>query len=55
MAINTEASRSRIMDTDYAKESAELAKNQLLQQASMSMLTRFTQMHAQQILSLMGL
>ncbi|WP_133128878.1 flagellin [Legionella nagasakiensis] len=35
-----EASRSRIVDTDYAEESANLAKYQILQQAGASMLAR---------------
>ena len=53
MALNTESSRSRIMDTDYAAESAALAKNQLLMQASTSILVRFTQRHSETILSLL--
>jgi flagellin len=32
--------RSRIMDADYAKESAELTKNQIIQQAGVAMLTQ---------------
>ena len=32
-AVNMEASRSRIMDANYAKESTELARTQIIQQA----------------------
>jgi flagellin len=37
---NLEAARSRIMDTDFAEESANLAKLQILQQAGASMLSQ---------------
>lgn len=37
---NTEASRSRIMDTDYAAETAKLARAQILQQAGTAMLAQ---------------
>lgn len=40
---NISASRSRIQDTDYAKEAANLARTQVLQQAGMSMLTQANQ------------
>ena len=40
---NVSASRSRIMDADSAKESASLARNQVLQQASSSMLAQANQ------------
>lgn len=40
IAENVSASRSRIMDTDFAAESAALARNQVLQQASSSMLSQ---------------
>lgn len=36
----TEASRSRIMDADYAAETAKLARGQVLQQAGVAMLTQ---------------
>ncbi|MBD3756189.1 MAG: flagellin FliC, partial [Gammaproteobacteria bacterium] len=36
--------RSRIMDADFAKESANLARTQVLQQAGMSMLSQANQM-----------
>ncbi|WP_178861198.1 flagellin N-terminal helical domain-containing protein [Thiomicrorhabdus cannonii] len=41
---NMSASRSRIMDADFAKESANLARTQVLQQAGMSMLSQANQM-----------
>ena len=40
---NLSSSRSRIEDTDYAKESAILARNSVLQQASSSMLAQANQ------------
>jgi len=42
-AENVSASRSRIEDTDYAAESAQLARNSVLQQASSSMLAQANQ------------
>lgn len=42
-AQNVSASRSRIEDTDYAKESAELARSTVLQQAASSMLAQANQ------------
>ncbi|GLX77651.1 flagellin [Thalassotalea insulae] len=42
-AQNVSASRSRIQDADYAKESAILARNSVLQQASSSMLAQANQ------------
>jgi len=42
-AQNLSASRSRVMDTDYAAESAALAKSTVLQQASSSMLAQANQ------------
>lgn len=42
-AQNLSASRSRIEDTDYAAESAALAKSSVLQQASSSMLAQANQ------------
>jgi len=42
-AQNLSASRSRVMDTDYAAESASLAKSTVLQQASSSMLAQANQ------------
>jgi len=43
VAENTSAARSRIMDTDYASETANLTKNQILQQASTSILAQANQ------------
>ncbi|MCE3264801.1 MAG: flagellin FliC [Pseudoduganella sp.] len=40
MAENLAAARSRIMDVDYAAETAELARRQILQQAAMAMLAQ---------------
>ncbi|MDR3323138.1 MAG: hypothetical protein LBS89_02925 [Zoogloeaceae bacterium] len=37
---NTEAAVSRIMDTDYAAETAKLARAQILQQAGVAMLAQ---------------
>ena len=49
---NTEAARSRILDTDYAKETTELARTQIIQQAAMAMLTQANQ-QTEQILELL--
>jgi len=49
---NINASRSRIMDADFAQESANLARTQVLQQAGMSMLSQANQ-QSQQVLSLL--
>ncbi|MEA1988096.1 MAG: flagellin [Pseudomonadota bacterium] len=40
---NIQSSRSRIQDADFAKESADLARTQVLQQAGMSMLSQANQ------------
>ena len=40
---NLSASRSRVLDTDYASESASLARSSVLQQASSSMLAQANQ------------
>ena len=37
---NTEASRSRILDTDYAESTSELARTQIIQQAGTAMLAQ---------------
>ncbi len=50
---NASASRSRIRDTDFAIETAELTKNQILQQAGTSMLSQANQI-PQAALSLLG-
>ena len=41
---NVEASKSRIKDTDFAKETTELTKNQILQQAGTSILAQAKQL-----------
>lgn len=38
--VNTSAARSRIIDTDYAQETAQLTRKQILQQAAGSMLVQ---------------
>ena len=50
---NASAARARIMDTDYAAESANLAKNQIMQQAGTAMLAQANQL-PQAVLSLLG-
>jgi len=40
---NVNGARSRIMDTDFAKETAELTRSQIIQQASMSILSQANQ------------
>jgi flagellin len=52
VSTNTSASRSRIVDTDYAKESAELARAQIIQQAATAMLAQANQ-SSQTVLSLL--
>ncbi len=52
VAENISASRSRIQDTDYAKEAANLARSQVLQQAGMSMLSQ-SNANSQNVLSLL--
>jgi flagellin len=49
---NITASRSRIQDADFAAESSELARTQILQQAGMSMLSQANS-NAQNVLSLL--
>jgi len=43
VAQNTDASRSRIEDADYAKETSELAKTQIIAQAGTAMLAQANQ------------
>lgn len=50
---NTSAARSRIQDTDYASEMANLTKNQILQQAGTAMLSQANSM-PQSVLSLLS-
>jgi flagellin len=42
-SMNLQASRSRILDTDYAKETTKLAKAQIIQQAGTAMLAQANQ------------
>jgi flagellin len=51
-SMNLSASRSRILDTDYAKETTNLAKSQIIQQAATAMLAQANQ-SAQSVLSLL--
>jgi len=50
--MNLSASRSRILDTDYAKETTNLAKAQIIQQAATAMLAQANQ-SAQSVLALL--
>jgi flagellin len=50
---NVSAARSRIRDTDFAKETAELTRSQILQQASTTILSQANQ-RPQAALSLLG-
>ena len=43
VSMNTSESRSRILDTDYAKASAELARTQIISQAATAMLAQANQ------------
>ncbi|MCW8107589.1 flagellin [Alteromonas ponticola] len=53
VAENISAARSRIKDTDFASETAELTRNQILQQASTTILSQAKQ-RPQAALSLLG-
>lgn len=44
LSTNLTASRSRVIDTDYASETANLTRNQILQQAATAMLAQANQM-----------
>lgn len=50
---NVAGARSRIQDTDFASETAELTRNQIIQQASVSVLSQANQ-RPQTALSLLG-
>jgi flagellin len=50
---NMQAARSRVQDTDFAQETASLTKNQILQQAGISILSQANQ-QTQSALSLLG-
>ena len=49
---NTSASRSRVLDADYASETTELARTQIIQQAATAMLAQANQ-QAQSVLALL--
>jgi len=51
-SVNLQASRSRILDTDYAKETTNLAKSQIIQQAATAMLAQANQ-SSQSVLALL--
>ena len=52
VAQNTSAARSRILDADYAAETTELARTQIIQQAATAMLAQANQSQ-QQVLALL--
>ena len=52
VSANTSASRSTIMDTDYATASTQLSKTQIIQQAATAMLAQANQ-QPQSVLSLL--
>lgn len=52
VSMNTSASRSRILDTDYAQATTELARTQIIQQAATAMLAQANQQPAS-VLSLL--
>ena len=52
MSENISAARGRITDTDFAKETANLSRTQILQQAGTAMVAQANQL-PQQVLSLL--
>ena len=50
--MNLQAARSRILDTDYARETTNLAKAQIIQQAATAMLAQANQ-SSQTVLALL--
>ena len=50
--LNTQAAKSQIVDADYAAETTELARTQIISQASTAMLSQANQ-HAQSVLALL--
>jgi flagellin len=52
ITVNVEAARSGVMDADFAKESSEMARSQILSQASTAMLAQANQA-SQNVLSLL--
>ena len=53
MKDNTDVSKGRIMDADFAKESANMSKNSMLMQSGISMLKQAGQMPGM-VMSLLG-
>ncbi len=53
IAENLAAARSRVLDADFAMETANMTKAQILQQAGVAMLSQANQL-PQTILSLLG-
>ncbi len=51
--VNVSDARSRIKDADFAQESAELTRNQIIQQAASAILTQANQ-RPEVALSLLG-
>ena len=52
IVTNTESSQSKILDADYAKETTELTRTQIIQQAATAMLAQANQ-SAQVVLELL--
>ena len=52
IVTNTQASRSRILDTDYSAETTELARSPIIQHAATAMLAQANQ-QPQSVLSLL--
>ena len=52
VAQNTSSARSRVLDADYAAETTELARTQIIQQAATAMLAQANQSQ-QAVLSLL--
>ena len=52
ISVNTAAARSRVMDTDYASEAANLARSQIMMQAATAMLAQ-ANTAPQQVLALL--
>jgi len=52
VSMNTSAARSRVLDTDYAKATTDLARSQIIQQAATAMLAQANQQPAS-VLSLL--
>ena len=48
---NSSAARSRVLDADYASETTELARTQIIQQASTAMLSQRSEEHTSELQS----